>query len=231
MSWSAIAGVVFDCDGVVADSEPVIAATWTKLLSRYGYRPTLEELEFAVGISFGDTHATYARRMPDLPTAAELQPEADTIYLELLPALLRPFPDGTELARALDDRGIPLALASSSTRRRLDATLRLLELETLFSDTVAGDEVTRPKPDPEAYVRATQLLGTPSWQYLAIEDSPTGLVAAAAAGLRTVGVQRPGRKLDPGSADLILDDLREILPNLPYLPRLTCEHNWSGTST
>jgi HAD superfamily hydrolase (TIGR01509 family) len=216
MTWSVIAGVVFDCDGVVADSEPVIAATWTKLLSKYGYRPTLEELASAVGISFVDTHAGYARRMPDLPTASELQPEADTIYLELLPTLLHPFPDGTELARALGDRGMPVALASSSARRRLNATLRLLELQTLFSTTVAGDEVTRSKPDPEAYQRATQLLGTPPRQCLAIEDSAAGLAAAAAAGLRTVGVQRPGRILDPGSADLIVYDLRDILTDLPF---------------
>lgn len=215
MSSSAIVGVVFDCDGVLADTEPVIAATWTTLLGKYGYRPTPQELESAVGISFGDTHTTYARRMADLPTAAELQPEADAIYLELLPALLHPFPDGTELARTLHDRKMPLALASSSTRRRLDPTLRLLELQTPFSNTVAGDEVTRPKPDPEAYLRATQLLGTPPWQCLATEDSPTGLAAATAAGLRTVGVQRPGRLLDPGSAELILDDLRAISTHLP----------------
>lgn len=157
----------------MADSKPATAATWTTLLSKYGYRPTLDELEAAVGIRFVDTHARYAQPAHGVRTATRSRHHLPRVAS----ALLHPLPDGTELARAFGDRGLPVAIASSSARRRLDATLRLLELQTLFSD-VAGDEVTRSKPEPEAYLRATQLLGTPPWQCLAVEDSPAGPLPA-----------------------------------------------------
>jgi len=202
----AFRAVVFDCDGVLADSEPLAVSTWTALLAPHGYVPHAADITASLGRTFPDVRDLYAAHAPALPTAVDLAPAFDEIFLGLLATDLEPWPDAVALARHWHAAGMPLAVASSSPRRRLDETLRLLGITQLFGSTTAGDEVERPKPAPDPYLTAAAALGVAPVDCLAIEDSEAGIVSALAAGMLTVGVQRdPGADLS--AAHLVLADL------------------------
>ena len=100
------------------------------------------------------------------------------------------FEDAVATARELKARGVPIAIATSSLRERLDATLHASRLEDVFDVTVAGDEVDNGKPAPDLFLAAAERLGLPPEQCVAVEDSPAGVEAALAAGMRVVAVAR-----------------------------------------
>ena len=104
----------------------------------------------------------------------------------LIDAQLQPFEDALIAVRELRERGIPIAVASSSVRERLDRTLAKAGLS--FEITIAGDEVERGKPAPDMFLLAQERLGVE--RCVVIEDSGTGVAAGIAAGMPTLGVRR-----------------------------------------
>ena len=97
------------------------------------------------------------------------------------------FPDALSV---LDRLTIPAAVASNSDRWRLEVVLNAAGIRDRFEVSVAGDEVPSPKPAPDIYLRAAALLNVDVGDCLVIEDSPTGLTAARAAGMKVVAVRR-----------------------------------------
>jgi HAD superfamily hydrolase (TIGR01509 family) len=189
-----VSAVIFDCDGTLVDSEPLSERAWALALARHGYELAPEDLAGAQGLPFPAVHARMAKRtrVPELEVfwreyAAELLP--------LLETELEPFADAVATARELHRRGVPLAVASSSRRERLDRTLARAGLDTLFAVSVAGDEIARGKPAPDMFLEAAARLGVPPEECVVIEDSAPGIAAGLAAGMVTVGVLRDG--VDP----------------------------------
>ena len=108
------------------------------------------------------------------------------------PTDLQAFPDAVNAVQALAMVGVPLAIATSSSRHNLEAKLAVLGLGRYFDVTVAGDEVPRGKPAPDLYLAAVARLGIDAATSIAVEDTAIGADAAAAAGLRTIIVNRMG---------------------------------------
>jgi HAD superfamily hydrolase (TIGR01509 family) len=186
-----VTAVIFDCDGTLVDSEPLAERAWALALARHGYKLAAEDLAGAQGLPFQTVHARMAERtrLPELEVfwreyAAELLPLLDTE--------LEPFADAVATARELHDQGIPLAVASSSRRERLDRTLERAGLDALFAVSVAGDEIARGKPAPDMFLEAARRLGAAPARCVVVEDSPPGVEAGLAAGMVTVGVLRDG---------------------------------------
>jgi HAD superfamily hydrolase (TIGR01509 family) len=186
-----VTAVIFDCDGTLVDSEPLAERAWALALARHGYELEPDDLAGAQGLPFPAVHAQMARRtrLPELEAfwrdyAAELLPLLDTE--------LEPFADAVATARALHAQDIPLAVASSSRRERLDRTLARAGLDTLFAVSVAGDEIDRGKPAPDMFLAAAARLGATPEDCVVIEDSAPGVAAGLAAGMVTVGVLRDG---------------------------------------
>ncbi len=187
----AAAAVVFDCDGVLVDSEPHSSAAWLHVLARLGHPATVADVAACTGLGFIPTHASLSRIAP-LPPPGSLWPD-------LLAALQRSFAGGLDVfkdaVRVLDAArvaGVPVAVASASPRARLDLTLEIAGLAGVFAASVAGDEVEAGKPDPAVYRAALDLLGAVAADAAAIEDSVAGVQSAQAAGLRVVAVVRAG---------------------------------------
>lgn len=201
-------GVIFDCDGTLVDSEPLAGEAWRRVLAPYGYAVTEEDLAACVGRSYAHTHAYLAQRAP-LPDAAAVWPLMSGELFALIDAQLEPFDDAITAVRELRDCGIPIAVASSSVRERLDRTLARAGLS--FAITIAGDEVSRGKPAPDMFLLAQARLGTE--RCVVIEDSGTGVAAGLAAGMPTLGVRRtPSSAVDEATlvveritADAILE--------------------------
>lgn len=219
-SAALILGVVFDCDGTLVDSEPLAGEAWRRVLAPYGYEVTAEDLAACVGRSFAHTHAYLSQRAP-LPDAQTVWPVMSGELFALIDTRLEPFEDAITAVRELTARGIPVAVASSSVRERLDRTLAKAGLS--FEITIAGDEVEHGKPAPDMFLLAAQRLGVDAAHCVVVEDSAPGVAAGIAAGMPTLGVCRaPGSEalledatkvVDRVSADVILE-----LGSRPWTP-------------
>lgn len=179
--------VLFDCDGVLVDSEPVSFSAWAETLAGHGY--ALQESEFAESI--GGTETTVAERYAPIlsldPVALEL--EAQFAFERIAPRVTG-FPDTIELVGRLERSHVPIAVATNGLRWRLDVLLRAVGLGHLLDVSVTADEVATPKPAPDLYLAAARLAGVDPDRCVVIEDSPLGIAAALQAGCRVIAVDR-----------------------------------------
>jgi beta-phosphoglucomutase-like phosphatase (HAD superfamily) len=184
------AAVVFDCDGVLADSEPHSVAAWLVVLEALGHPATRLDVEGCTGLGFVPTWERLS--------AVEPLPPMPDVWSRLLAALekrfvdpgLARFPDAAAVLNRCLAESVPVAVVSASPRQRLDLTLHHSGLDDVFAVTVSGDDVERGKPAPDPYLLAAEGLGVYPATCVVIEDSPTGVAAALAAGCRVVAVVR-----------------------------------------
>jgi HAD superfamily hydrolase (TIGR01509 family) len=180
------AAVLFDNDGLTLDTEPIWTRAEEVLFARYGAVFTLEHKRYLLGSS----PATAARKLEELlghPGEA-LSDELHLLTIERFADGVDPMPGALELIAALRAAGVPVGLVSNSTRAFVDAALQAAGLTGTFAVTVVADEVAAPKPAPDAYLAAAAALGADPARCVALEDSPTGLESARAAGMTTIGV-------------------------------------------
>jgi len=198
--------VVFDCDGTLVDSERLSFQAWRELLGRHGYDLADADIVATRGQGYPDVHAYFAARAT-IPTADAFWPGLSGRLFDLFDSDLEVFEDAVATARELKERGVPIAIATSSLRERLDATLRAAALEDLFDVTVAGDEVENGKPAPDLFLAAAERLGVAPAVCVAVEDSPAGVEAALAAGMRVVAVARHPDHRDGLRCETVVDEL------------------------
>jgi HAD superfamily hydrolase (TIGR01509 family) len=115
-------------------------------------------------------------------------------------------PGAAALLAALDAAGVPYALVTASSRAIMDAVLKVTGLT--FAVTVCGEDVRRAKPDPEPYLLAAARLGVPPAGCVVLEDSPTGIAAARAAGCRVIAV--PSVPVPPSPGLITVKSLSEV---------------------
>jgi HAD superfamily hydrolase (TIGR01509 family) len=199
---NSAAAVVFDCDGLLVETESRWSLAEAELFARYGKVFDDDAKRAILGKSMGVAAPVLAALLDQPGRGLELWDE----LVELVEPLMHsaePMPGAHELLAALD--GTPVAVASSSPRMLVDAALAAAGLS--FAVTVAGDEVAHPKPSPDLYLQACAGLGVAPAFAVALEDSATGIAAARAAGLYVIGVPSvPGVELE---ADLIADSLTD----------------------
>jgi HAD superfamily hydrolase (TIGR01509 family) len=202
--------VVFDNDGLLLDTE----AAWTRaehaLFARLGAKFTMEHKRTLIGSSRTDA-AVKLEAILERPGAGErLMDELHELVMEEALAGVAPRPGALKLLARLTAAGIPLAVASNSERAFLERTLTSAGLlpDGPFRTTVAAGDVERPKPAPDIYLEACRRLGADPAECVALEDSPIGAAAAAAAGMFVIGVPYFAGEQVPGS-DLLVDSLAD----------------------
>jgi HAD superfamily hydrolase (TIGR01509 family) len=187
LDFEGVDAVLFDCDGVMVDSEPVSEWAWRTALSEYG----IDLGPFSAWVGTTD-EAIAVRFAPEAGVSpAVLADRAADLLLEGFAATpLEVFEDAmSALERALTaDLGV--AVVTNSEAWRLDAILESAGLGDHFAVRVTSDDVEHPKPDPDVYRRAAEILGVDPSRCLVIEDSPTGITSARAANMRVVVVDR-----------------------------------------
>jgi HAD superfamily hydrolase (TIGR01509 family) len=196
---------IFDCDGTLVDSEPLARLAWERALAPYGYALTDADAESCVGLPYPRVHEYFAARVT-LPAAEPFWTEFSGELFTLIDTELKPFDDAVDAARELRARGVPVAVASSSPRERLERTLGRAGLLDAFDVVVAGDEVEHGKPAPDMFLLAAARLGVRPATCIVIEDSPPGVQAGRAAGMFTLAVCRvPGTEASLAAADRVVD--------------------------
>lgn len=189
MSPMTPAGVVFDCDGTLADTEPISDAAWADVLGRYGYVPTDQDRRATVGRPYRETFAHFASRLP-LGDPVAFRPQLRERFLARFDADLVLFDDCLGVLRELASEGVPVAVASSSSHAHVDRVLERAGVRDLVGAVVGADDVQRHKPEPEPYLTAAAQLGVPAAACAAVEDTHVGVASARSAGMYTVAVVR-----------------------------------------
>jgi HAD superfamily hydrolase (TIGR01509 family) len=177
--------LIFDCDGVLVDSEVIAHDTLRELMAVLGRPMAMEETfrEFA-GKSLADTVAT-AERLLGRPIPANLAREFGQRLLDRFRCHLKPIPGVRDAILALPHRR---CVASSSSPERLRLSLAVTGLAPLFGESVfSAVQVTNGKPAPDLYLLAARTLREAPESCIVVEDTTRGVAAARAAGMRVIG--------------------------------------------
>ncbi|SIN95301.1 haloacid dehalogenase superfamily, subfamily IA, variant 3 with third motif having DD or ED [Singulisphaera sp. GP187] len=205
--------VLFDFDGVIADTENIHIAAWQRTLARLGWEVPDDVCARAVEVDdrifLADLFAQRKIEHGDVEGWVRTKQELTAAMLTASPRL---YPGLVDLVRSLTGK-VQLAVVSTTWRENIAIVLKAAGLEDAFPIVVGKQDVTLVKPDPEGYRLALQKLELAPGEAIALEDSPTGLTSARAAGLATLAVgHRLPRGEWVGAADFVDD-----LTNLPKL--------------
>ncbi len=217
-----IRAVIFDLDGVLTDSEPLINAAAVAMFKESGLVVQPEDFLPFVGAGedryIGGVAEKY--RFPlDLAAAKQRTYE---IYLGLVPTSLQAFPGALDFVRNCRESGLLVAVASSADAVKVAANLMKIDLPIEFWDTVIpGEEVGNKKPAPDIFLSAAKKLGVNPAECVVVEDAVNGIEAAKAAGMRCVAVAHtfPAEQLQ--AADVVRENIGQVLlsdidPNLTH---------------
>ena len=181
--------VVFDNDGLLLDTESVWTRAEEDLFERRGLEFTATDKLELVGTSAEIAGAVLERRLGEPGRAGELIEELNALVVAELEHGVEAMIGARELLHALKGRGTPIGLVSNSPIVFVRRSLELVGFADRFDAVISAHEVDAPKPAPDPYLEACRRLGVaPGPSVVALEDSPTGVAAARAAGLTVIGV-------------------------------------------
>ena len=211
--------VIFDCDGVLVDSEVLEHAVDAELLAPYGYVATVDELiDRFVGIARRDMYAAvfgeFGREVP-----AGLLEERERLVWDRCRSDLAAI---VGVHVALDSLGgVRKCVASSSTPEKLTLKLQSTDLTSYFSPHIFSTAlVARGKPAPDIYLHAAHTVGVPAADCIVIEDSPHGIAGARAAGMTVYGFTGGGHATPALGASLKAAGAKQIVGAMADLPKL-----------
>ena len=197
-------GVLWDLDGVLLDSEGKYSIFWARM-----------EEEHPTGI---DNFASYIKgfHLNRIMGYFESEEVRQQILDELLAferdMVYEFFPGAIELVKQLRAAGIPMAIVTSSDRKKMQSLYsQHPEFPTLFDHIITGDMVTKAKPDPDCYLMGAKLLGIDIKDCIVVEDSRNGLIAGRESGARVIGIATTlSREAVNEMSDMTLDTIGQL---------------------
>lgn len=204
---SAPAAIIFDNDGLLLDTESVWTRAERDLFERRGLEFTPANKRELVGTSAEIAGGILERRLGEPGLAALLIEELNELVVAELEHGVEAMVGARELLHTLKERGTPLGLVSNSPLVFVQRSLEIVGFHDRFDVVLSAHEVAAPKPAPDPYVEACARLGVePGPDVVALEDSPTGVAAARAAGLTVIGI--------PSIEGMMLEEAHEIAESL-----------------
>jgi len=207
----AIRGVIFDMDGTLLDTEKLYLRFWVEAAQRMGY-PMQAEHALAIRATAASVAEPLLRKLVcpefDYHGVRALRRQIMEEYVD--EHGVDPKPGMLETLREIKERGLLIGLATATPEPRARKYLRMVGAEAYFDAVTCADMVSRGKPAPDIYLLACRRTGVTPSQALAVEDAPSGVRSAHAAGMRTVLI--PDRDVPGGE---ITSLCHAVLPNLP----------------
>jgi HAD superfamily hydrolase (TIGR01509 family) len=206
-----IRAVIFDVDGVLVDSEPLLNAAATAMFKEKGL--TVQPTDFLPFVGAGEDRyiggvAEKYHFAFDLTAAKQRTYE---IYLDLVPSQLEAFPGAYDFVLACRNAGLLVAVASAADRIKVFANLQKINLPPEFWDTaVVAEQVKHKKPAPDIFLAAAQNLNVIPVECVVVEDAVNGIKAAKAAGMRCVAVATTFRAERLQEADIVRDRISQL---------------------
>jgi len=208
-----IKAVIFDMDGVLIDSEPFWQESEVDAFGRVGLALTREMFMETMGLRVDEVVDYWRRRRTfDECPSAELE---DAIIGGVAERILSKGEAKEGVAHALQffrERGVRVALASSSASRLIRAVTERFGLADKFECVYSAEEEEYGKPHPGVYLTTARRIGVAPAEWLAVEDSFNGVLAAKAARMKCIAIPEPAQRRDPrfAVADVVLDSLAGI---------------------
>ncbi len=210
MPGTRLKAVLWDMDGVIADTADYHYEAWKETFQKRGIKFSREDFRR----NFGQRNDTIIRRfVGDSIAQAELDSiaaEKELSYRQKVMRNIRPLPGAIELMKSLRERGIKMAIASSAPMENIQLIIRGLGIESYFQAIVWGREVTEGKPSPQVFLLAARKLGFEPANCVVLEDAVAGVAAARSAGMKCVAITNTHPAASLKEADLIVDSLTEV---------------------
>lgn len=211
-----IRAVIFDLDGTLIDAFGAHLRAFNEAAKQFSLpnmpRGFLEKYN-------GQTGLEIIRQFLKKPyvdkTVRDMAALKRDIFASMNGSGIIPLPGAVELINELSKRGIPLAIASSAREKEIEAALNELGVRSKITAIASADGIKNSKPHPEIFLKAAELLKTPPKECLVFEDSPWGVMAAIAAGMKCIAVatgttsKADLKKLGP---DMVIKNMAVILP-------------------
>ena len=202
--------VIWDMDGVIADTAPYHFSAWQEIFSKRGVEFTEEDFKR----NFGQRNDTIIRNTLGEQIAkgeiAATAKEKEETFRKLVRQNIRPLPGAVELIKSLREHGFKIALASSAPMENIQLVTQSLGIIDYFHVIVTGREVTEGKPSPQGFLLAAQKLGVAPEDCVVIEDAIAGVAAAKRAGMHCIAVTNTHPSESLTEADLIVDTLQKV---------------------
>lgn len=200
-------------DGVLVNNLEIHRQAFAEFFRRYGVERTFDELSRVFGKGNDDI---MGELMPadvvERVGIRQLGYEKEAIYREIYAPIITPQPGLLAFLAECESEGLRSAVGSSGYKANVDFVLDKCNIRRYFEATVAGDEVTRCKPDPEIYLTAAAKLGLDACECIVFEDAEAGIEAAKRAGMKVVALATTFDRefLATTDADMIIGDFRDI---------------------
>ncbi|MBR3311256.1 MAG: HAD family phosphatase [Solobacterium sp.] len=217
-----IKAVLFDCDGLMFETERIAKLIWTREAERYGVDLPEDFFKRITGAG-GEDNLRYMRSIPGL---AEVLPQirGKRFDLEFWGSIQKDClnKEGlTELFFYLKENGYRTAICSSSGKKYVETLLSTVSVELPYECIVGGDMVKHAKPDPEIFLKGAESLGVIPSECLVLEDSKQGILAAKNAGMHSCFIPdtiEPDQEMD-SALEFRAENLREVIGLLETLKR------------
>jgi beta-phosphoglucomutase len=203
--------VLFDMDGVIVDSMPVLEAAVISFLAEHGVYAKQEDFKPYIGAGEDKYIGSVAQKY-GLVYKPEMKERVYDIYLDMIPKKLKAFKGTHKLLDELNGQGIKMALATSADLIKVHANLKTVGIsESLFSVIVCGEDVINKKPAPDIFLLSAKKLNASGEQCLVIEDSTNGIKAAKNAGMSSLAIASSFsiEILEMEDPDYICDNINE----------------------
>lgn len=204
---------LFDMDGVLVNSEPVILKAAIAALKEYHITAHPDDFKPFVGAGEDRFVGGVAEKYGAFYQTS-MKKRTYEIYAKLAPSFLEIYPNTKKTLQALKQKGHTLALASSADYEKVQVNLKVANIdEHLFDGIITGSDVKAKKPAPDCYIKAAALCKSEPENCLVVEDAINGIQAAKAAGMRVAALTTSFSKeiLLPYQPDYIFDDISELL--------------------
>ncbi len=206
-------GLLFDMDGVLVNNLDIHRQAFAEFFRRYGVERSFDDLSRVFGKGNDDIMGELMPKdVVERVGIRELGYQKEAIYREIYAPIITPQPGLKEFLAEAERNGLKSAVGSSGYRVNVDFVLERCDIARYFSAIVAGDEVTRCKPDPEIYLTAASKLGLRPEECVVFEDAEAGIESAKRAGIKVVALATTFSRefLEKSDADYIIDDFRDI---------------------
>jgi len=202
--------VIFDMDGVLADTGPIHYESWVKLAKQIGVKFSKRFFN----LTFGQQSISITRELVGPKIKQEVVEKwanlKELYYREMVKDELKLLPGALDLIKELHARNFKLAVGSSGPPENVDLLLSTLNIKDYFDVIITAAEVKNGKPAPDVFLIAAEKLNIKVDNCLVIEDAPVGITAARKAGMKVIALRTTHCNVDLLDADMVVQDLSSV---------------------
>ncbi len=210
MAKNEVKAVIWDMDGVIADTAQYHLKGWQMVFQKRGVNYTEEDFRRNTGKrSDSIIRSILGKKIAHGEIMAIIR-EKDENFRQLMGQNIRPFPGVLKLITSLKEHKFKIAIASSAPMENIRLITQSLKIHNCFDAIVSGWEVTEGKPNPQTFLLTAEKLGVETEHCIVIEDAIAGVTASKRAGIHCIAVTNTTPREDLREADLVIDTLEEI---------------------